>query len=102
MVSLAGRTPRERHAPKMPMTHTKLVSESEIAAAAEKKPVQKKKAADSPLQVGDAATGSNLPKPWEALFPRPPARDLTPLVYQVWNKIKKELAVEMERRSGGF
>ena len=26
----------------------------------------------------------------------------TPLVYQVWNKIKKELEIEMERRSGGF
>jgi hypothetical protein len=25
-----------------------------------------------------------------------------PSVYQVWNKIKKDLAIEMERRSGGF
>jgi hypothetical protein len=92
--------PRERRAPKLPMTHTR-VSSKQAEAEDHRSPIQKKKSADTAIQMFEKS-GQVLPKPWEALFPRPPKRDLTPLVYQIWNKIKWNLQIEMERRSGGF
>ena len=66
-------------------------------------PVQKKasKFVDAPVQNVESS-GDRAAKPWEAIFPRPPKADLAPLVYQVWNKIKRELAIDRERRAGGF
>jgi hypothetical protein len=106
ILAIVRKDPQQRNAPSLPMTHTSVTDGDRHAAkaaevAAEKAPIQKKKAGDTPIQ-GFEKTGSLVPKPWEALFPRPPKRDLTPLVYQIWNKIKRDLSVEMERRSGGF
>ncbi|HVY62984.1 MAG TPA: DUF4157 domain-containing protein, partial [Planctomycetota bacterium] len=110
LFALMRREPQSRSStPRIDMTHTgvssaaaaKKAAQKKAEIAAEKNPVQKKKAADTQIQTMEKS-GSLVPKPWEALFPRPPKRDLTPLVYQIWNKIKKDLSIEMERRSGGF
>jgi len=100
ILSNLRKEPKERRAPKLPMTHTKSASKS-AEIENERAPIQKKKAADAPIQMFEKS-GQVLPKPWEALFPRPPKRDLSPLVYQIWNKIKVDLEIEMTRRSGGF
>jgi hypothetical protein len=108
ILALLRKEPQSRAStPRVEMTHTGASAAAKKAAskkaeiAAEKNPIQKKKAADSQIQTMEKS-GSLVPKPWEALFPRPPKRDLSPLVYQIWNKIKKDLSIEMERRSGGF
>jgi hypothetical protein len=97
-----------RKTPKLDMALTGVGQYAQPAAPPtgkvdEQLPVQKKgsKFADTALQMIEAS-GERLLSPLAAMFPRPPKRDLTPLVYQVWNKIKRELAIERSRRAGGF
>jgi hypothetical protein len=97
-MSIAQAKLREHKPPKLDMAVTGTGRPDKDAPVVQKKG---NKFADTALQMIEE-TGERLLKPWEALFPKPPKRDLTPLVYQIWNKIKRELAVDRERRAGGF
>jgi hypothetical protein len=103
IAAIARVEPRDRRAPRLPMEMAAVSQHQPSASRGDALPIQKKsnKVADTALQFIEA-TGERLARPWAALFPRPPKRDLTPLVYQIWNKIKRQLAVDRERRAGGF
>lgn len=94
---------RQAKTPKLSMEMTGVGQRSQEEQVPQQPAIQKKgtKFADTAVQMIEA-TGERLAKPWEALFPRAPRRDMTPLVYQIWNKIKRELAIDRERRAGGF
>jgi hypothetical protein len=66
-------------------------------------PVQKKASsrfADTAMQFIE--TGSRIADIAQQFFPRPPRADLTALCFQIYQKIKRELAIQRERQAGGF
>ncbi len=102
--------PRARRTtPKLAMTHTAITHPGEApeaqAPSRKREPelLQKRApfAADVPLQMHEARGDRTMPF-FEMFHPRAPQQDLTPLVYTIWRKIKQELAIENERRTGGF
>ncbi|MFC1705411.1 hypothetical protein ACFL59_01145, partial [Planctomycetota bacterium] len=57
--------------------------------------------ANTQMQVKESS-GDRVARVEQTRKPEAPIPDLTQLVYQIYNRIKNELATQMERRSGGF
>lgn len=104
------REPVQGFAPKLGMTTTGNVAEAGEALVPagmdmSQAPIHRKArmgfASDVAVQAGKSRDQFQ-PMLEKTRRPVPPVPDLNQLIYQVYNKIKREMAIDLERRGGGF